>query len=196
MYLRLTLFLLIIPYSSYAVSAPYTKPYARPYEEEEAEIPKKPSTPPALTQKVPTDIPHCERYFVYQGHTLECDSNVGKDAERLRSLMQDVPNALAELDQYQSNQKQIKVAAYLGSLGLLVALAGILIKPPFDKVSGAPLAGGFVILGGLGLSVNSFIYGLSLMKANEAHIGTAVDLFNSAHPDRPIQLQFSAQINF
>ena len=187
----ITIFFLIVPITGQAASSPY--------ENEIKEIPKKPSTPPALTQKSPADIPHCERFFVYQGRKLECDSNLGRDAERLRGIMQDVPQAIAELDTYQANREKIKIAAYLGTAGIVAILAGFVVgRPnlPFDPVSGAPRLGGIVILGGLGLSANALIYGLSVGKTNEGHLGNAVQYYNSAHPDRPIELKFSTEVNF
>src|SRR5690348_3928332 len=71
---------------------------ASSFEKEESDIPVKPSAPPALTQKIPGYSPHCERYFEYRGKWLECDSNVSRDGEALRSIMNDVPSAIAELD--------------------------------------------------------------------------------------------------
>lgn len=167
------------------------------YEQEESQIPKKPSAPVPLYQISPGNVPHCERYYLYQGKKMECDSNLGNDGEHLRPYMKDVPQALAELDTYQDNLKKLKMAAYLGSAGMLIMVAGILIShPPIDDTSGALKTGGWVMLGGFGLAANSLIYGFSLMKTNEAHLGNAVNYYNSAHPDRPIELQFSARVNF
>ena len=87
-------------YSSFCFAA------GGPYEEEEAEIPKKPSVPFPLIQKVPKTIPHCERYFLFRGKKYECDSNAGTDAERLRSIVMDVPSAVAELDAYQEKPRK------------------------------------------------------------------------------------------
>ncbi len=187
MYRWLTLFFLIIPYLTYAARSPYSK--------EEEEIPKNPNAPPTLTQKTPSEMPHCERYFVYQGEILECDSHLGRDGERLKRIIQDVPSALAELDLYQVNQERVKWTAYLGTLGLLVGIAAFVFgRPAFD--SGAPTLGGYFMLGGLGLTANSWIYGLSLQKVNESHLGRAVEYFNVAHPEQPITLEFSTQIHF
>lgn len=131
------------------------------------------------------------------GKKLECDSNVGKDAERLRPLFQDIPKALTELDTYQANQQKMRYAAYLGTLGFIAVIAGVLINhPPFDAVSGAPKPGAYVMFGGMGLAVNSMIYGLSVAKTNEAHLANAVQYYNAAHPERRIELQFSTKVNF
>src|SRR6476619_2703472 len=100
-------FLILIPLGSYAANTSF--------EQEESQIPKQPSTPPPINQLIPTEHPHCERFFVYRGKKMECDSNVGRDADRLRPLMQDVPSAIAELDAYQENREKIKLAAYFGT---------------------------------------------------------------------------------
>lgn len=175
------------------------QPFVEPEDSEPElrQIPKKPSAPPALEQKVPSDIPHCERFFLYRGKKLECDSNVSKDAERLRPIIQDVPRALYELDTYQANRARLKSVAYVGTAGLLAIVAGIFVShPPFNRDSGSPQVGKFVSIGGGALAVGSLIYGLSLVKTNEAHVSQAVDYYNSAHPNDRIELQFSTRINF
>src|SRR4051794_17788082 len=80
-------------------------------DEELVEIPTEPSKPPIKRQIKPPEIPRCERYFVFEGKRLECDSNVGRDAGRLRPIMKDVPSALIELNAYQQNRQKIKLAA-------------------------------------------------------------------------------------
>jgi hypothetical protein len=167
------------------------------YDREEAQIPKSPSQPPALMQRAPKHIPHCERYFLFQGKREECDSNLGKDGQRLRTLMKDVPSAIAELDRYQDNLKNLRNAAYFGTAGLLAIVVGIVMsRPPFEQGSGTPKPGAYVMMVGLGVSINSMIYALSLSKTNETHLNNAVNAYNAAYPDRAIELQFSTQINF
>ena len=204
-----TLLFLLIPYFCHAVQGPYEHgthegPYEHgshegPYEKEESQIPKKPSAPPPLLQKVPPNYSHCERYFVYQGKKIECDSNLGGDAERLRPLMEDVPAAIAELDAYQDNRQKMKLAAYLGTLGLVVLMSGFILgrsTPAFDPISGTPNLLGYVMIGGLGVTVHSVILGFSVGKTNESHVGNAVQYYNSVHPDQPIELKFSTELNF
>jgi hypothetical protein len=167
------------------------------YELEERQIPKNPSQPPSLRQRPARDSHHCERFFVFDGKKEECDSNLGHDAERLRPLMHDVPSALEELDLYQENLKKIKTAAYVGTAGILAMIVGVIMsRPPFDPNSGAARPGAYVMMVGLAAGVNSMIYGFSLVKTNEAHLGNAVQYYNAAHPDRAIELQFSTNVNF
>ncbi len=167
------------------------------YEVEESQIPKSPSQPPPLVQNAPKFIPHCERYYLFEGKKFECDSNLGQDGERLRSIMAEVPSALVELDAYQQNLKNIRTAAYVGTAGILAMVLGVIMnRPPVDPVSGALRPGAYVMLVGFGVTVNSLIYGLSVVKTNEAHLAHAVNYYNQARPDRMIELQFSTQVNF
>ena len=160
-------------------------------------IPNQPSAPPLLSQKAIAPMSQCERYFVYDGKLLQCDSNTEKDANRLRPIMRDVPEAIAELDAYVANRKSLQTTAYVGSASFLMIIGGIFVShPAFDPVSGAPRAGGYLILGGVGLAIHSLIYGMSINRANEVHIQNAVARYNSARPDHPIRLQFSADIPF
>ncbi len=172
--------------SSYGVSS---------YEKEEALIPDKPSSPPLLKQKSPADVPHCERYFVYRGKKLECDSNANQDAERLRPIMVDVPSALAELDTYQENHDKLRYTAYFGTIGVLLILGGVFSRP-VDFSTGAIRFGGYLALLGAGVTLNSILYGWSVLKTNEAHLSRAVENYNRVHPTDPVQLQFSTDIHF
>ncbi len=134
---------------------------------------------------------HCKRLFVVQGKTLDCDSYHQNDAEKLRPYLQDVPEALKELDTYQSNRSQVRAVSYTGSLGLLAALIGVFINGKEE-----PTLRNVAIFGGLGLAGGSLLYGLTLMRTNESHIQNAVQYHNQKHPERPIELQFNAQWNF
>ncbi|MBI2711561.1 MAG: hypothetical protein HYX41_01685 [Bdellovibrio sp.] len=168
---------------SWALETPPAKPEAlvpKPsYEKEERDIPKKPSAPPELTERIPPNLPHCERYFVYGGKKIECDSQLGGDAEMLRPIMRDVPAAIAELDAYQRANKNVRLAAYVGTGGVVSAiLGGFVSQPLFDPATGAIKPGGYIVFGGIALAANALIYGLSLLKTNEIHIGNAVRIYN------------------
>ena len=158
--------------------------------------PAKPTAPLALKQPEVHDAFRCERRFLYKGKIFGCDSNVQRDAERLRPILTDVPPALAELDTYQRNRQNIRSAAYVGSIGLLAALGGFLVSRTFTNKDGQLTDTGTAIRGyslaaGLGLTGLSLVYGLSILSTNESHIDNAVLLHNKAHPDTPIELQFS-----
>jgi hypothetical protein len=163
--------------------------------------PKQPTPPRALKQPHMIDTFHCERRFLYKGKVFACDSNVQRDAERLRPLMIDVPPALKELDTYQKNRQNVRTAAYIGSIGLLAALAGTLLSRNFTDQNGNVTGTGialrnYSLAGGLGLTGFSLVYGLSILSTNESHIDNAVRYHNQAHPDTPIELQFTTGFSF
>ena len=175
-------------------SLPYPPAF---YQKEEEQIPKSPTAPPALTQKNPTDIPHCERHFLFKGKKIKCDSETGKDAAGLSPLMQGLPYAMSELGIYRENQKKIRITGYTGTIGVLAMIAGVIVSHPvLDPSSGSIRPGGFITLAGIGLAANSLIYGLSMMKANEVHVANAVQYYNAVHPSQPIELEFSTHIDF
>ena len=163
-------------------------------------IPKKPSAPPSLTVKPPSDTFRCQRFFVYQHKKIACDSNIQLDGEQLRPLMEGVPQATAELDLYQKNRVEIRQAAYIGSVGLLVMVTGALLSLHYRDHGAATNASlsirSAAIIGGGGIMIGSFLSALSFIKNNETHLGNAVNYFNEAHPDTPIELQFNTGINF
>lgn len=155
--------------------------------------PRKPTPPPAIPQPKVTDAFRCERKFTYQGRVFDCDSNVQRDAERLRPLMTDVPGALADLDTYQRNRQNVRNAAYVGSVGLLVAIAGLLVSRTFTDSNGNLTGTGtevrsYSTLGGGGLAVITFAYGWVTLHKNELYVDDAVRLHNQAHPGTPIEL--------
>jgi len=192
-----SVFFLALGFPTISFSAE-SKPYpSLSHPKKEGQIPESPTAPPPLTQRVPVDVPHCERYFLYKGKNIECDSETGKDALRLNLLMRDLPYALSELDIYRENQRKIRIAGFAGTVGILAAIAGVMVSHPIlDPVSGSIRRGGFISLAGLAITANSLIYGLSMMKANEVHVANAVQYYNSVHPEQPIELEFSTHIDF
>lgn len=168
---------------------------------ESKKVPTTPSAPPQLRPKGPADIYRCQRYFTYDGKVYGCDSNIGQDAERLRPILEPVPEAIAELDQYQGNRARIRTAAYVGTGGLLLMVLGNLISTRFYDSNNAPTDTSNIIrsaalLGGAGVMAGSFVFALSYGRENEKHLGRAVELYNAARPNKPIELQFSTQIHF
>ncbi len=151
--------------------------------------------PNSLAKVPPPDLFQCSRYFVYRGRVLQCDSNLNRDGENLRPILQDTPAAIAELDTYQSNRRNLQKAAYTGTLGLAVVIGSSLITTLFSDVdtdSGKRLNSYLRVGGGL-LTIGSGIYGLAVLRTNERHLENAVHLHNQAQPDNPIQLKFTAE---
>lgn len=225
-----TALLAIIVLQNIPCQAETAKPKAatrqkNPLMKDEEEIPTAPTSPPSLGQEVPTDLYPCKRKFVYQGRTLTCDSNLERDAERLRAVMTDVPSAVSEIDDYQRTRRRVKRLAYTATAGIAMFLTGRIITSVFmpqsqglSKVQGTEgynvatttVIGDpnsdqetvrnqirrYTLIGGLGLAGASLITAVVLLGESEARIGAAVNLFNQAHPDRPIELQFSTGFSF
>ncbi|OFZ54925.1 MAG: hypothetical protein A2428_00545 [Bdellovibrionales bacterium RIFOXYC1_FULL_54_43] len=181
------------------------------FEEEESKIPIKPTAPAPIPGSTASDLFHCERYFIFEGKKLNCDSMVRQDGEELRPIIEDVPEAIAELNIYQRNQRNLRTAAYVGSTGLVIAAIGMFIKQRYsdsskDLATSDPATAQSysskadllqaLVYTGLGLTAGTVIYGISLLRTNETHLGNAVRHYNSANPAHPIELQFTTEIAF
>jgi hypothetical protein len=154
-----------------------------------------PGVPPPIQQPPPAEgreLFRCHRDFIYQGKTHECDSLVKQDAEGLRPYVSDTPQAINELNDYQATRRQARAIAYAGSIGLLAALAGVIIA----RTASSSSTGANIGLWGLGLAGESLIYGLALQQVNEMHVSHAVEMHNEAHPETPIELKFSTGFAF
>jgi hypothetical protein len=190
---RRTLALLVVTALLMAPLAQAADPPPSRYKEQESQIPKRPSAPAPLPGGSPSDTFRCTRYFTWKGKTYECDSYVRQDAEKLRTIVADVPDAVAELDAYQATRVKLRTAAYLGTAGLIVTVIGLAAANRLDN----PVFARYLSLtAGLGLSAGSFVYAVGAIQANEAHLGSAVQFYNSARPQTPIELQFTTGFNF
>jgi len=155
--------------------------------------PRRPIAPSLIPQPKVKNVFRCERKFVYLGKVFDCDSNVERDAERLRPLMTDVPGALEDLDNYQRTRQTVRNAAYAGSLGLLAVISGELLSRTFTDANGNLTSTGtqlrnYTAFGGAGLALISFFIGWFTLQRNEKYWDSAVQLHNQAHPDTPIQI--------
>jgi hypothetical protein len=159
-------------------------------------IPQNPSQPEGLIQKQPTFYSHCERFFLFQGKKIECDSNLGWDAESLRPIVQSVPQALAELDRYQANRKEVLISGYLATSAVVLIGLGLSFSggQPLDPSTGAVTLGGGVVLAGLTLGMGAIIHGIGSVTLNEGHIEKAVHYYNEVHPTERIELQFKTDL--
>jgi hypothetical protein len=167
------------------------------YETQEAAIPKLPKAPPPIAGGAPSDTFRCTRYFTWKGKKFECDSFVRQDAENLRTIVADVPEAVNELNDYQATRASIHNTAYIASAGILLSILGFVLHARFhdDKPVGQAITRG-VSFAGLGAAAGSFIYALGTIQANEMRLGSAVQYYNNARPDTPIELHFSTGIAF
>ena len=154
----------------------------------EAPIPHQPSAPPQLFERTAPDTFRCQRFFVYQGKTLGCDSSLHADAEKLRPILSSVPEALSDLNNYQRTQRWLASTAYVGSAGLVLLLAGLF--------GGGGNGKKIMYLGGGSIFLGSIAFGLTEMRINEGKLGDAVNTYNRAKPNDPILLQFNTGIVF
>jgi hypothetical protein len=178
------------------------------FKKEESQIPKSPTAPAPIPTSAPKDTFRCTRYFTWKGKTFECDSFVRPDAERLRNIVSDSPQAVNEINEYQATQARLHTMAYVASTGLIVTLLGLILHIHYGQTEtiGTPGAPGsytqqkyplgntitqIMTYGGLGIAGGSLVYTLGTNQANEARLGSAIQYYNSAHPDTPIELQFS-----
>jgi hypothetical protein len=132
----------------------------------------------------------------YRGRTLPCDSALRRDGESLRSIVENTPDALDELEQYQSGRNSIKFAAYTGSTGLAMVIFSGLLADVFvseSKSDQNARAVKIVRWGGAGLAIGSIVYGLSHLRSNEDHLHRTILNYNIAHPDRPIEILFKTE---
>lgn len=192
----LLIVLLLVPKTGFAAEFNPGRAFTYPSSQDLIAIPKLPSQPPGLLKKEIPGFPHCERYFLFEGKAIECDSNLGRDAERLRSIVHDVPQAIHELDIYQENLRNVRVSGYLITSAVLLIALGLIFSggKPFDPANGGITPGGAVFMGGATLGVASALHGFTLVNSNETHIQRAVDYYNGAHPENRIELQFSTGI--
>jgi hypothetical protein len=163
-----------------------------------AEEPPKPVAPPAppMARKIPENPFRCDRLVRYRGKTLPCDSALRRDGESLRAIMDGTPDALEELDDYQSGRNSIRYAAYTGTAGLVLALgSGLLTDLFIDESRQTARTDTSKVLRwtGLGITFGGVVWGLSHLRSNEDHLQQAVVKFNAAHPDRPIEIQFQTE---
>lgn len=154
-----------------------------------------PSAPPALSRRVPKETLSCTRQYVYQGKTLDCDSNLARDAENLRPVFQEVPAALKELDLYQATRRQVRGLAYTSTIGLVLIVTGYLLGREIEGLDGIAIRNA-VAGSGLVLTTGSVVFGFVSLRANEARLDQAIRLHNEAKPDRPIELLVTTSVRF
>ncbi len=192
----LLIFFLVAPRQVLADESWTQKLYANPLNQGLSQIPSQPSQPPGLIQKQMPSYSHCERFFIFKGQKYECDSNLGGDAERLRPILQSVPQAVSELDIYQKNLHDVRISGLMVSSALVLVALGMIFSQgqPFNPSNGAVTPGGGIMLTGLVLGVGGIFHGFTLVNSNETHIEKAVNSYNAVHPDLPIELQFKTGV--
>jgi hypothetical protein len=144
----------------------------------------------------------CKREFLHEGVRSSCDSADRNDGEHLRPLFEPVPESLALLNTYQKTREQAKLAAYLGTAGLVIAIVGPMLAGLLKGPNNGPLteAGLYLStaasLGGITLAGGAIVIGLTVIRANENRLFQAVQNYNQVHPEKPVDLLFSTGVKF
>jgi hypothetical protein len=123
-----------------------------------------------------------------------CDSQFSKDGEGLREIFKSTPQSLNELDLYQQSRRQFRFSAITGSLGLFSILLHsfvptLLTKDPDQREQ----IGRWMLIGGAGVLVGGTLISLTSLSLSEKHFNRAIELHNSAHPEKPIILQIKKE---
>ncbi len=152
--------------------------------------------PQQLGVKTPEKAFRCDRMIRWKNENLPCDSPLLWDGENLRAIMANTPSAIEELDQYQRGRRGVRNAAYVGTVGVVFALANSLIAgmiKPEDHVRGRKDVEDTLRYGGLGLIGGAVIYGYTTLRANEEHLQNAIVRYNTAQPGTPIEVLFQKE---
>ncbi|MGE0614518.1 MAG: hypothetical protein AB7P04_02670 [Bacteriovoracia bacterium] len=159
------------------------------------EVPQETMKPGQIGKEVKVAAFGCKREFVHQEKTYPIDSFHKQDGERLRPVIQEVPSAVAQLNAYQRNRRAATTANYVGTIGIGVALVGLILG---RQLSGdtAVVVRNISVLSGLAMTSGSLIYRFTILRSNENHLTQAVQNYNSARPNDSIQLQFSTEMFF
>lgn len=152
--------------------------------------------PNPLVKPKPVTPLGCDRPFVYRNEVYSTDSPQAQDAASLKFFTQAVPEANQYLDQYQHNREKAKLSAYTGTFGLLLLLIAPAMSRSFFSAPSRDKAFEIAQITGIAIAAGGFVYGFTLLRANESLIPKAVDTFNSVKKDDPIELRFSAGWKF
>lgn len=136
----------------------------------------------------------CERKFSCAGNDFHADSNHRIDGEMLRDYLKQYPEAISELNAYQATRRTIRVASYIGTLGVLIALGGLIASTQLTGSEQIVIRNVFTATG-LGLTLASTAATFLVLNINEARLDRAVSIYNRGNPDRQIVLQFKSQLD-
>ncbi len=110
--------------------------------------------------------------------------------------MESTPDAIDELDAYQSGRKSIRFAAYTGTAGLVMALTSSMLADVFiskNRPDSREDTARILRLSGIGITLGSVVWGYSHLRSNEDHLNLAIIKYNATHPDRPIEVLFKTE---
>lgn len=126
---------------------------------------------------------------------MPLDSKHRRDANGLRPIFQRSPGALQLLTEYQENQNNVRLAAYTGTIGVIVAVAGLILKSQTEGPKLNALKNG-LFFGGGAIALGSLGYSLTLQTSNEGKLRGAVDQYNQQYPEDEFRLNFETGILF
>ena len=137
----------------------------------------------------------CERPFVYRGDAYNVDSPQAQDASNLRSFVQSVPESDELLKSYQRRRDLSKLSAYTGTIGILALALAPRISKSVAAESQASLKS-ILQISGLALTIGGFAYSFAILRTNESLIPKAVNAYNQAKPEDPVELKFETGWSF
>ena len=137
----------------------------------------------------------CERPFLYRDEVYAVDSPQAQDASNLRLFVQESPEADRILEEYQKRRKRSTLSAYTGTLGVLALAFGPRIARSLAPESQASLKS-ILQISGLALTIGGFAYSFAILRTNERLIPQAVNAYNQAKPQDPIELKFETGWSF
>ena len=137
----------------------------------------------------------CDRPFSYRGDVYNVDSPQAQDASNLRTFAQSVPESDELLNSYQRRRELSKLSAYTGTIGILALAFGPRIARSVAPDSQASLKS-ILQISGLALTIGGFAYSFAILRTNESLIPRAVNAYNQAKPEDPIELKFETGWNF
>lgn len=126
----------------------------------------------------------CSRFFVQNGATHPIDSGHRQDGEGLRPAFKSNPEAERLLNEYQSSLKSPNWPAYVGTLGLVMTVGGIIAAPSMHPRRVGQRNIRYAFTGtGVGIIVGSYIWGQQRRIANEETLNSAIAAYNSGIQD-------------
>ena len=137
----------------------------------------------------------CERPFTLHGETYSTDSPQAQDASTLKYFVQDIPSSTSILDEYQSNRNLSRMGAYIGSMGVLMFLFCNTVGKQFNAASRTSVTNA-LRTGGVIIATGGFFFTFAYLHNNEQLIPKAVEAYNHAKPNDPIELQFNTGWRF
>lgn len=137
----------------------------------------------------------CDRPFTIHGETYSADSPQAQDASTLKYFVQSVPESNSILEEYQEHRAASKTGAYIGTLGVVMFLFSNAIGNQFNAASKTSVTNALRV-GGICLATGGFFFTFAYLHENEHLIPKAVEAYNQAKPNDPIELQFTTGWKF